>query len=122
MKTKEEFSGVFAALRAILKRHASKLSVKTDSPKAYYLETKTACWKGKQLGFAAVVINKNYVSYHLVPVYASPKLVKALSPELKKRMQGKGCFNFTEVDKGLFSELKRLTDLGLKGFQERGWR
>jgi hypothetical protein len=35
--------------------------------------------------------------------------------ELKKRMQGKSCFNFTSVDEGLFQELAALTG---KGFDE----
>jgi hypothetical protein len=32
-----------------------------------------------------------------------------MSPALKKRMQGKACFNFTAVDEALFKELAALT-------------
>jgi hypothetical protein len=51
-------------------------------------------------------------------VYASPELLKHMSPELKKRMQGKSCFNFKEVDKKLFSELSRLTKAGATKFTD----
>ena len=37
------------------------------------------------------------------------ELVKSISPELRKRMQGKTCFNFTRIDEPLFAELEALT-------------
>jgi hypothetical protein len=39
-----------------------------------------------------------------------------MSPELKKRMQGKACFNFKEVDERLFKELAKITKEGSKRF------
>lgn len=48
-----------------------------------------------------------------------PKLVKGLSPELKRRMQGKACFNFTSVDEGLFQQLAALTERGFEEFRRR---
>ncbi len=50
-------------------------------------------------------------------IYAHPDFVKNMSPELKKRMQGKGCFNFTAVDEPLFQELGRLTRAGYEKFK-----
>jgi hypothetical protein len=35
---------------------------------------------------------------------------------LKKRMQGKSCFNFKEVDEKLFKELDKLTKAGAARF------
>jgi hypothetical protein len=37
------------------------------------------------------------------------------------RMQGKSCFNFKKIDKGLFAELAKLTDAGYKRFERDGW-
>jgi hypothetical protein len=42
-----------------------------------------------------------------------------ISPELKKRMQGKSCFNFSEPDERLFKELARLTKVGFKRFTSK---
>ncbi len=50
--------------------------------------------------------------YYLMPVYVEPSLLDSVSPELKRRMQGKSCFNFTTVDEGLFAELEALTRTG----------
>ena len=62
----------------------------------------------------AYLTNKNYVSFHLLYLYYNPAANKALSPALKKRMQGKACFNFTAVDEDCFAELGRLIGDGLK--------
>jgi hypothetical protein len=51
-------------------------------------------------------------AFHLFPVYVFPDLLTGISPELKKRMHGKSCFNFTKVDEALFAELARLTAAG----------
>ncbi|MBA3573260.1 MAG: hypothetical protein H0W34_15095 [Pyrinomonadaceae bacterium] len=52
-----------------------------------------------------------------MPVYAFPELLEGISPELKKRMQGKSCFNFTAVEPKLFKELAKLTKAGFARFK-----
>ena len=76
--------------------------------------------QGKEVWFGGVQIKKNYVSYHLMAVYACPDLLDGLSPELKRRMQGKSCFNFKTVDKALFKELGTLTRKGYQRFKKEG--
>jgi hypothetical protein len=68
--------------------------------------------------FAAVRAGKNYVSYHLMPLYMNASLQAAISPELKQRKQGKACFNFTQPDEKLFAEIAELTRLGLESFKK----
>ena len=113
----KDFDAVFAGLKQILQRHAGSLFVTDDKPGNYYVETVSRSYKGKRLFFAAVQTKKNYASFHLMPVYAFPGLLKGMSPELKRRMQGKSCFNFTAMDAQLFGELARLTDAGFQKFQ-----
>lgn len=71
--------------------------------------------------FGSVIIQKNYVSFHLFPLYACPELNKDISPELLQRKQGKACFNFTEPDLLLFVQLAALTVAGYRAFQKKGW-
>jgi len=47
-----------------------------------------------------------------------PDLLKNISPELKKHMQGKSCFNFKRVEKSLFDELSQLTRQGFERFMK----
>ncbi|HEX9840215.1 MAG TPA: hypothetical protein VGA72_12750, partial [Anaerolineales bacterium] len=53
----------------------------------------------------------------LMPVYMFPDLLKGMSPELKKHMQGKSCFNFKKVEPDLFKELDELTRKGAERFR-----
>ena len=47
-----------------------------------------------------------------------PELLNDISPALKKRMQGKSCFNFKKVEPELFEELKDLTRKGVDKFKK----
>lgn len=76
---------------------------------------------GKRLWFGGVQVKKHYVSYHLMPVYVNPQLLAGISPALKKRMQGKSCFNFKAVDATLFGELERLTGSALVDYRASGY-
>ncbi len=71
--------------------------------------------------FAGVRLGKRYVSYYLMSVYLDPELAATIGPDLRKRMQGKSCFNFTRIDEGLFDELTDLTLRSRELYAERGW-
>ena len=122
----EDFDGAFASLKTVLAKHRRKLGVQADTAKELKVVGKTPSpfkqHKGQPLFFASVRMGRAYVSFHLLPLYMHPTLTKGLSPELKKRMQGKACFNFkAPPDRGLLAELKRLTDSTLKDWGARGW-
>jgi hypothetical protein len=111
--TAEESAEAFTALRAILAAHAKALKVTADGPKGYSLNTPySEAWK-KELYFGGVQVTKNYVSFHLFPVYMYPDLLDGASDALKARMQGKSCFNFRAPDAELFAELAALAKAGL---------
>jgi hypothetical protein len=120
---KPDLAPVFAALREILKRFISKdLAVQTDKPGNYHLEAPSILHRRKPLYFAGVRTGKNYVSFHLLFLYFNPAALKGMSPALKKRMQGKACFNFTTVDETCFAELGRLSAAGLKRFKSKEFK
>jgi len=70
---------------------------------------------------AWVQIGKGYVSYHLMGVDGNTKLVDAMSPKLRARMQGKTCFNFKAADDELFAELDQLTGKSITAFRNAGY-
>jgi len=72
--------------------------------------------------FGSVRLGKAYVSFHLMPLYMNPRLAGAVSPALKKRMQGKTCFNFKTVpEPELLKELQQLTAAALKDWTARSY-
>jgi hypothetical protein len=111
---------VFDRLAAIFTPYRSTLIAKTDEPENLFLETPPSAAYPSGLFFGAVKIGKRYVSFHLMPVYVHPDLLDGMSRELRKRMQGKSCFNFTRPDKALFAELETLTAAGFARFQQDG--
>ena len=118
--TAEQSAEAFAALREILVAHAKGLKVTADGPKGYSLNTPfSPRWK-KELFFGGVQVTKNYVSFHLFPVYMFPDLLDGISPELKSRMQGKSCFNFRAPEAVLCGELAALTQAGLARMKDEG--
>jgi len=113
-----DFPLIFEQLKAILKPYAEKLTLTTDTADTYYIDGPySEKWK-KQLFFGSAQIKKNYVSFYLMPVYMYPDLLKDISPELKKHMQGKSCFNFKRVEPELFKELIELTHKSVERFQQ----
>lgn len=118
MPSQNEFPLVFENLKSILKPYASQLTLKGNIDDNFHLEgAYSEKWK-KELFFASAQVKKNYVSFYLMPVYMYPDLLKNISPELKKYMQGKSCFNFKKVEKKLFDELRGLTKQGFERFMK----
>ena len=118
MASKPDLQPVFERLKKILAPYEAKMDVAQDTDTVYMLNTRYLLKKNYPLMFAGVRLGKNYVSYHLFSVYTTPGDAQTISPELKKRMQGKACFNFTTNDELLFKELAKLTKDGAKRFSD----
>lgn len=121
MLSTQDFQDVFAALRALYAPFESACVVTCDQPGRYALGThEVRAHDGYRTGFGGVTINKRYVSAHLIPAYVHPDLLRGISAALKKRMQGKSCFNFTVADDRLFEELGNLIVRGAAMFTADG--
>ena len=106
------FDGVFERLREILEPYGRRLHVTADGPDGYGVDMAAPPDRNPTTWFGGIRRGKAYVSFYLMPVYVEPALLAEISPELRKRMQGKSCFNFTKVDERLFAELAALTRAG----------
>jgi hypothetical protein len=115
----DSFAAAFFALKRIFAPHVKHLHVNADTRTRFYLETKAPTYKGKPLFFGAVICGRAYVSFHLMPLYWDESLRKKVSSELRKRMQGLSCFNFTGPDPVPFRELAKLTSAGLALYRRK---
>lgn len=114
MAEKADFQPVFDRLKHLLQSYKGPLVVTLDQPDCYYLDAP----QGSKIGaFAGVHKRRQYVSFYLMPVYIKPQLLEGISDNLKKRMQGKSCFNFRKVDESLLAELTELTNRGFAHFR-----
>jgi hypothetical protein len=113
-----DFEVAFSELKRVFAGHLSRLAVKKDTATEYSLNTRVPSpfpqHKGQPMWFASVRQGKAYVSFHLMPLYMNPPLLRAVSPSLKKRMQGKTCFNFKAApEPELLKELLRLVEAAM---------
>lgn len=121
-----EFAGLFETLKPLLAKHASRLTIKTDTPSEYTVLTRSPSplpqAKGGPMYFGSVRLGKAYVSFHLMPLYMCEDVARQVTPALKKRMQGKTCFNFRRPpEPEVLADLKRLTDAGLQVWAKKKW-
>jgi hypothetical protein len=113
------FAETFASLRAMLQQRGKRLLTTVDTANDFQMASPDYTDRtGRPLFVAGVVIKKSYVSYHLLPLYMNPTLLAEVSPMLKKRMQGKACFNFTSIDAAQLKDLSSLTKTGIDSFKD----
>ncbi|HAL15861.1 MAG TPA: hypothetical protein DCP32_03635 [Anaerolineaceae bacterium] len=110
-----------AGLRAILEPYEAHLVRTAASDSGYSLDTRHILPNKQPLFFGSVQLRKNYVSFYLMPVYVFPDLLNDISDSLRKRMQGKSCFNFRQTDPALFEELAVLTRAGFERYRSAGY-
>ena len=104
-----ELQALFGRFKAMLQPYASKMHLADERPGMYGLDMAPEGQRDPSTWFAGTRLGKRYVSYYLMPIYVEPALLDGISPELRRRMQGKSCFNLTKVDEPLLAELGRLT-------------
>ena len=106
----DTLQSVFNALRERMLRSRSGMNIAEDEAGSIVLKTP---WhepgKKEPAWFGAVQLKKNYVSCHLMPLYALRSMREQVPADLRKRMQGKSCFNFKKVEPELFDLLEQLT-------------
>jgi hypothetical protein len=114
-------SEVYEALAAILVPYALQFEAEMHPRVGYCLKTKHGDRSVKELEFAGVQLHQDHVSFHLFLLYSYPDLEKALSPELRQRLQGKTSFQIElGADPKLFTELEELTRQCFERFQTGG--
>ena len=105
------FEAVYVELRELMLREAAGMVVAQDGPGGLVMH---APWPHprepeKPMWFGMVRSGKAYVSFHLMPLYMNDIMQAKVPPELKRRMQGKTCFNFKALDAERLAELAELT-------------
>lgn len=111
---------LFDALRAMLLPYRSNLSIAHDDPGHFYANCARPDAKGKAQFFGAVKVSGRKHLFHFMPIYDFPELLDAISPALKKRMQGKSCFNFDTSEQPLMTELSGLVKQGAARYKAAG--
>lgn len=111
---------LFDALRSLFVPYQASLHVVHDEAGHFYANCRKPDDKGKPRFFGAVKASGRKHLLHFMPIYDSPELLNGISQALKKRMQGKSCFNFECVDLALIQELQRVVKRGVEHYAALG--
>lgn len=110
-----DLAAVHERLLSILEPYRATLEATRDGPGGLTLEI--AGLEGKPWGYVAGTrVGKRYVSLYLMGVHGQPQLLAGMSPGLRRRMQGKACFNFSSIDEVLLGELGNLVAVAVPAF------
>ncbi|HEY0680483.1 MAG TPA: hypothetical protein VGD17_19510 [Chitinophagaceae bacterium] len=77
--------------------------------------------KMKDVFFAGLLVQKGYVGFYFMPVYANPALKNKLHPNLVKCLKGKSCFHIKKNEPELMLHVKNALKTGYDDFRQKGW-
>lgn len=76
----------------------------------------------KEMYFAGLVIQKDYVGFYFMPVYSDEAEMRRLfSPRLLKCLKGKSCFYITADDAEIMNDVRHALAEGFKIYKQHGW-
>jgi hypothetical protein len=114
-----DLADVYRRLRPILEPYRERMVVVQDNERGFYLNTRSVMKNGQPLFFASLAVNKRYVSFHVFPVYMYPELLEGIG-DLKRRMQGKSCFNFSRLTDDQVERMAALIKAGYEKLKAEG--
>jgi hypothetical protein len=115
----------FEQVKALLQPYAGRYQVRVDDPDRYELWTgRPAVIDGRQKGdvfFAALIIQKHYVGFYFMPVYADADLRELFGPELLTTLKGKSCFHLRKLAPEILGQIEQALQQGDRLYELRGW-
>ena len=112
----EELAAIEVALWGILEPYRGRL----QPGSVYGLATLKRAGATQHAFFAGVRRAQHHVAFHLMPVYADPKLLDGVSAGLRKHLTGRTTFTFASVEPDLFAELDGLTARCFEAYEAGG--
>ena len=120
-----DLRAIFEVLKRLLSPYAPPLTPKRDEPGYYDLwSVKDLVIEGrkrKEVFFAGLIIQKGYVGFYFMPVYAEADLKPVFAPELLRLLKGKSCFHIKKLTPALLTQIEAALKLGFEMYQQRGW-
>lgn len=120
-----ELKEIFNALKPLLQKYQPPLEPKRDEDAYYDLWSfKPLVIEGrkrKEVFFAGLIIQKTYVGFYFMPVYAEPDIKRFFPQELLKLLKGKSCFHIKKLTPDLLQQVNEMLLAGFDQYKQRGW-
>jgi hypothetical protein len=120
-----DLQAIFDAIKPLLQAYQPPLVPKRDEAGYFDLwSLKPVVIDGRkknEVYFAGLIIQKSYVGFYFMPIYAETDLKTVFKPELLKLLKGKSCFHVKKLDAELLRQIAAALKIGFELYQERGW-
>lgn len=121
----EEKTRIFNELIELLAQYSPPFQPKNDTEKYYDLwsfkDLVIEGRKRKEVFFAGIIIQKDYIGFYFMPVYAEPEVKVLFKPELLSRLKGKSCFHINALTPELREQIGQALESGFRLYKDRGW-
>ena len=116
---------IFNSIRSLLQKYRPPFEPKRDEAGYYDLWSfKQVVIEGRkkqEVFFAAAIIQKSYVGFYFMPVYAEPEVKRLFAPELLRLLKGKSCFHIKKLTPELVGQIESALEAGSELYRQRGW-
>jgi hypothetical protein len=116
---------IFGTLKPLLQAYQPPLVPQNDTERYFDLWSLKPMVidgrKRKEIFFAGLIIQKDYVGFYFMPIYAETDLKPVFKPELLRLLKGKSCFHIKKLDDELLRQIEAALKIGYELYQERGW-
>lgn len=129
----EQLDKIFFEIKNILEKNSETFfakdqyigsQAKQQKPAYHLYGSKDVSLFGKKpqpTYIAGVIQQKNYVSFYFSPIYSHPDLFSNISPDLRKVLKGKSCFNIKKTNPQLLKEIETILKEGINKYKEIEW-
>lgn len=121
----QDLSVIFNQIRALMVSYQPPLVARKNEPDYFDLWSEKDLViegrKRKEVYFAGLIIQKGYVGFYFMPVYAEPEVKVLFPPELLRLLKGKSCFHIKQLDDALLSQIEDVLRQGFEMYRRRGW-
>jgi hypothetical protein len=121
----EDLLPLFAEVKQLLDPYALRLTVRKDEPGYFDLwsERDIVIDGRKRTGvyFCGLVIQKSYVGFYFMPLYADDDLSSVFGPDLLATLKGKSCFHLRRMTPELRRQIVDALEAGWRLYEKRGW-
>ena len=116
---------LFEELQEILAPYSRHFTVRRDEPGYYDLwSERNVVIEGrarKEVFFAGLIIQKSYVGFYFMPIYAEADLAAFFGAELLATLKGKSCFHIGRLTPEIQAQMADALARGYELYVERGW-
>ncbi len=129
----DQLEKIFLEIKGILEKNSEAFlakdqyigsQAKQQKPAYHIYGSKDVSLFGKKpqpTYIAGVIQQKNYVSFYFSPIYSHPDLFSNISPDLRKVLKGKSCFNINKTNPQLLKEIENILKEGINKYKEIDW-